>query len=102
MQTVDGEEVAFLPALCNDLRRYICGGPTDSVQGSVHHCGQAEITKLEGFATILVFVHLGYKTVMVMIHTKAAIVLNFKCILLLHGHIHNNSNHQENRPCVCA
>lgn len=48
----------YSPGLCDNLWCYICGCSTDSVQRSVYHGRQAKVTQLQGFASILMLIHL--------------------------------------------
>lgn len=52
-------QLQLSPCFCNDFRCYICWGPADSVEGSVHHGRQTKVSQFEALAAICMFVHLN-------------------------------------------
>lgn len=61
MTQICANMLKYSPGLCDNLWCYICGCSTDSVQGSVYHGGQAKVTQLQRFASVLMLVHLWIK-----------------------------------------
>ena len=49
----------LLPCFCDDFRCYICRGPADSVEGSVHHSRQTKVSQFQAFAAVRMLVHLN-------------------------------------------
>lgn len=52
-------QLQLSPCFCNNFRCYICWGPADSVEGSVHHGRQTKVSQFEALAAICMFVYLN-------------------------------------------
>lgn len=50
---------AVLPCFCDDFRCYICRGPADGVERSVHHSRQTKVSQLQAFAAVCMLIHLS-------------------------------------------